>query len=91
MSLKGSSIKQIPDTTVWVAKAAFRKGNRYMLLRDTFGDLFLSEDFRGLFDNERRPAVDPARLALLWLCQNALAAPRDCVSDESPPGGRLAS
>ncbi len=71
MSLKVRSISQIPEDTVRVAKAAFRKGNRYILLRDTFGDLFSGDDFKELFHAEGRPAVDPARLALVTILQFA--------------------
>jgi transposase len=71
MSLKASSIKVIPESTARIAKAAFRKGNRYMLLRDSFGDFFSTEDFRELFDDEGRPAIDPARLALITILQFA--------------------
>ena len=71
MSLKVSLTSQIPEDTARVAKAAFRKGNRTILLRDTFGDLFSDEDFKELFHAEGRPAVDPARLALTTILQFA--------------------
>jgi transposase len=52
MSLKPSPISQIPEDTARIAKAAFPKGNRYMLLRDTFGDFFNTTDFKHLFSSE---------------------------------------
>jgi transposase len=71
MSLKVGLLKEIPEETRRVAKAVFSKGNRYLMLRDTFGDFFSAEDFQGLFHAEGRPAVDPGRLALITLLQFA--------------------
>lgn len=71
MSWKPEPPGPIPEDTARVAKAVFKNGNRYLLLRDTFGDLFHSNDFRHLFHAEGRPAIDPAQLALLTLVQFA--------------------
>lgn len=71
MSLKVGPISQVPEDTARVAKAVFRKGNRYVLLRDTFGTFFSEEDFQDLFHPEGRPAIDPARLALITILQFA--------------------
>jgi len=71
MSLKQTAITEIPEDTARVAKAVFKKGHRYLLLRDAFGELFSSEDLRGLFHAEGRPAIDPARLALSTVIQFA--------------------
>jgi transposase len=71
MSLKPSPISHIPEETVRIAKAVFPKGNRYMLLRDTFGNLFNTTDFKHLFSTEGKPAEDPARLALIIILQFA--------------------
>lgn len=71
MSLKDSHPRSVPEDTARIAKAVFRKGHRYLLLRDTFGDFFDSDDFRTLFHAEGRPAVDPAQLALITLVQFA--------------------
>jgi transposase len=69
MSLKAPLFSVIPEDTERVAKAAFPKGNRYLQLRDTFGALFTNTDFRHLFHSEGRPAVDPARLAVITILQ----------------------
>ncbi len=69
MSLKAPLFSVIPEDTERVAKAAFPKGNRYLQLRDTFGALFTNIDFRHLFHSEGRPAVDPARLAVITILQ----------------------
>lgn len=69
MSLNTPLFAVIPDETARVAKAAFPKGNRYLLLRDTFGSLFTSADFAHLFSHTGQPAEDPARLALITILQ----------------------
>lgn len=71
MSLKASPINQIPEETARIAKAAFPKGNRYMRLRDTFGDFFIVTDFKHLFSKKGKPAEHPARLALISILQFA--------------------
>jgi transposase len=71
MSLRPRVNIEIPEDTARVAKAVFRKGNRYIRLRDTFGELFSSEDFKPLFHAEGKPALDPVRLALITLVQFA--------------------
>jgi transposase len=45
------------------------KGNRYILLRDTFGPLFHNPDFQHLFSHTGQPGEDPARLALITILQ----------------------
>jgi len=69
MSLKPSPITDVPEETARIAKVAFPRGNRYLLLRDTFGDLFEATDFNHLFSKEGKPAEDPARLALITILQ----------------------
>ena len=71
MSLKPSPISHIPEETARIAKAVFPKGNRYILLRDTFGDFFHISDFQHLFSSEGKPAENPARLALIIILQFA--------------------
>ena len=71
MSLKPSPINQIPEETIRVSKAVFPKGNRYILLRDTFGNLFEMADFQHLFSKEGKPAENPARLAVITILQFA--------------------
>ena len=71
MSLKAPLFSVVPAETARVAHAAFPKGNRYLLLRDTFGPLFESTQFQHLFSFEGRPAQDPARLAVITILQFA--------------------
>ena len=81
MSLKSSPITQIPEDTARIAKAAFPKSNRYLILRDTFGDLFDATDFKHLFSNEGKPASDPARLAIITILQFAEQLSDERMSD----------
>ncbi len=57
MGLKANQINQIPEDTERIAKATFPKGNRYLLVRDTFGDFFNTIDFKHLFSSEGKPAM----------------------------------
>jgi transposase len=78
----------IPDDTRQVAQAAFPKGNLYLQLRDRFGMIYHNQRFAHLFAQGGRPALAPARLALI-LClqfiedlsdQQAADAVRDRIS-----------
>ena len=59
----------IPDETHRVAHAAFPKGNRYLQLREHFGMLFDNRRFLHLFAHAGKPALSPARLALVTILQ----------------------
>ena len=85
MSLNAPLFYVIPDETVQVAKAAFPKGNRYLLLRDTFGPLFQNPDFAHLFSHTGQPAEDPARLALITILQFAERLSDEQAADAVPP------
>lgn len=78
----------IPDDTRRVAQAAFPKGNLYVQLRERFGMVFHNQQFAHLFAPSGKPALAPARLALV-LClqfiedlsdQQAADAVRDRIS-----------
>src|SRR4028119_786167 len=45
MSLRPDPIRPVPEGTARVAKAAFRKGNPLLELRDELGAIFRDEDF----------------------------------------------
>ena len=47
--IKIEAIPAIPETTGAVAKAAFPRGNRYMLMRDQLGTIFEDQEFADLF------------------------------------------
>jgi transposase len=70
MSLRTQqSIPPVPDDTVRVARAAFRRGNPYVLLRDQLGAVFADGDFADLYPALGQPAYPPGRLALVTLMQ----------------------
>jgi transposase len=71
MSLKAEAIPAIPTMTVKVAKAAFRKGNPYMQMRDTLGTFFTDDQFAQLYPADGQPAYSPWRLALVSVMQFA--------------------
>lgn len=43
MSLHPRSVPDIPEETARIAKAAFRKGNPYMKMRDELGTFFTDD------------------------------------------------
>ncbi|MBI3757137.1 MAG: transposase [Deltaproteobacteria bacterium] len=69
MSLKPIPIPPVPPDTARVARAAFRKGNLYLKLRDELGTLVQDTDFVSLFAKEGFPALPPWRLALVTVLQ----------------------
>ena len=71
MSLKSAPIQPVPEETVRIARAAFRKGNVYMRMRDEFGTLYEDEQFGDLFSVRGQPALSPWRLALVTIMQFA--------------------
>ncbi len=62
-------IPPVPDDTARVARAAFRRGNACLVLRDRFGTLFTDADFADLYPKRGQPAYAPWRLALVTLLQ----------------------
>jgi transposase len=69
MSLKASPIEPVPEVTARVARAAFRKGNPLLKLRDELGAIFVDADFADLFPRRGQPGLAPWRLALVTLLQ----------------------
>ena len=69
MSLKPAVIQPVPEETARVARAAFRKGNPLLRLRDELGAIFADADFADLFSKLGRPALPPWRLALVTILQ----------------------
>lgn len=69
MSLRPQPVPPIPAETARVARAAFPKGNLYMLLRDELGALAADEDFAPLFPTRGQPAEAPWRLTLATIFQ----------------------
>src|SRR5499426_2231033 len=69
MSLRPHTLESVPEETARVARAAFPKGNPYLLLRDTLGTIFQDDDFAACFPLEGQPGLPPWRLALVTLMQ----------------------
>ena len=69
MLLPSQSLPSVPDDTARIARAAFRRGNPYVLLRDKLGAVFADADFADLYPKLGQPAYAPWRLALVTLMQ----------------------
>src|SRR3954454_12205005 len=69
MSLKPDPIQPVPEETARIARAAFRKGNPLLRLRDELGAIFADADFADLFPKLGQPALPPWRLALVTILQ----------------------
>jgi transposase len=71
MSLHPQSIPDVPKQTAKIAKAAFRRGNSYMIMRDKLGEFYQDMDFAQLFAVRGRPGETPWQLALVLVFQFA--------------------
>jgi transposase len=71
MSLHPRYVSDIPEETARIAKAAFRKGNPYMTMRDELGTFFTDDQFVDLYPLDGQPAFSPCRLALVCVMQFA--------------------
>src|ERR671920_1289491 len=70
MSLRPQSgAPPVPDDTARIARAAFPRGNPYLLLRDRLGPVFDDAGFADLYPQRGQPAYTPWRLALVTLLQ----------------------
>lgn len=69
MSLQIEEEYKVPAETVRVAQAIYPEGNLYMRLYDTFGTLFVDQDFVSLYAADGQPAFSPVRLALVSILQ----------------------
>ena len=69
MSLPSQPLPSVPDDTARIARAAFRRGNPYVLLRDKLGAMFVDTDFADLYPRLGQPAYAPWRLALVTIMQ----------------------
>jgi len=67
--LPSQPLPSVPDDTARTARAAFRRGNPYVLLRDKLGAVFADTDFADLYPKLGQPAYAPWRLALVTLMQ----------------------
>ena len=71
MSLRPMPAPSVPEATVRVARAAFRKGCLAMRIRDELGPLFEDEQFARAFPCRGGPAWSPGQLAMVSVLQFA--------------------
>jgi transposase len=69
MSLNLTAIEPVPAATAQVARAAFPRGNVYLILRDALVTVFTNADFTDLYPNHGQPGLSPWRLALVTVLQ----------------------
>src|SRR5918994_4532334 len=62
-------VPPVPDDAARIARAAFPRGNPYLLLRDRLGPVFDDAGFADLYPALGQPAYAPWRLALITLMQ----------------------
>ena len=60
-------VPPVPDDTARIARAAFSRGNPYLLLRDRLGPVFDDAAFADLYPRRGQPGYTPWRLALVPL------------------------
>lgn len=61
----------VPADTQEAARAAFRRGNPYVALRDALGPLVRDADLMDLYSQQGRPVLSPGMLATVMLLQFA--------------------
>jgi transposase len=69
MSLHPEALPPVPESTAALARTVFRKGNRYMLIRDELGVFYRDQDFAALYPTRGQAAETPWRLALILVFQ----------------------
>ena len=69
MSLHMETDHTVPPETAQVARAAFPKGNVYLLLRDELGVFLSDEMLAAMFSTRGQPAEAPWRLVLVCVLQ----------------------
>ncbi len=69
MSLRPSPVEPVPEEPARIARAAFRKGNRLMRIRDEIGVLYDDPMVASLYDARGQLAIALWRLALVTLFQ----------------------
>src|SRR5215207_9839682 len=62
-------VPPVPDDTARIARAAFPRGNPYVLLRDRLGPVFDDAGFADLYPRRGQPGYTPWRLSLVTLLQ----------------------
>lgn len=72
MTFYARDLYHVPEETVRIARATFRKGNVYMTMRDELDLWYKDSDYASLFTSTQgRPAESPGRLNLILVMQYA--------------------
>ncbi|MFD9633996.1 IS1182 family transposase [Streptomyces violascens] len=69
MSLWPRKMREIPEQTVRVARAAFPRGCLAMRIRDGLGEVFADAELADLFSSRGHPALSPGRLGVVSVLQ----------------------
>jgi transposase len=69
MCLHPHAVPPVPADTARIARAAFRKGNLFMRMRDEFDAIYSDDAFAALFPSRGQSAEAPWRLALVTVMQ----------------------
>ena len=71
MSMRPRVLAAIPEQTVAVARAAFRKPTLAMRVRDELGEVFADEAFLDVFGLRGKPGISPGQLVMITVLQFA--------------------
>jgi transposase len=71
MSMRPRALPEVPEQTVLVARAAFRRGTLAMRVRDELGEVFGDGAFVDAFGIRGRPGISPGQLAMVTVLQFA--------------------
>lgn len=69
MSLRIETEHEIPEETVRIARASFRKGNKLMTLRDQYGPMFRDKEFSDLYSWKGNEGIRPSILGGVTVLQ----------------------
>lgn len=81
MCLHPQAVPPVPGDTARVARAAFRKGNLFLRMRDEFGAIYTDNSFASLFPSRGQSAESPWRLALVTIMQYVKGLSDEQVAD----------
>ena len=69
MSMQPRPLPQVPELTARMARAASRRGNLAMRIRDELGVVYADEQFAAVFATRGRPGISPAQLMIVSVLQ----------------------
>ena len=85
MSMRPLPIEPVPEETARIARAAFRKGNLLMRIRDEIGVLYDDQMFVSLYDARGQLAIAPWRLALVTVSDRGSGIEAELASELFKP------